>query len=199
MLGLLNIGIFGSSRVFFQVLCCHSMTLIYALASSVTMQVLYNKYGEIITMHSFSKTDCFISKHLWVSERQTRATIITREYHVGVMFCHCGNRIAFLSHGCLLNRLFRRRSKKTSKLRVTGLCAGKSPATSEFPAQRASNAENVSFWWRHHVVKNRAVCWMLQRCRKVSAFIRAIKWDPGSIFAIHCGSRALPNDIEGLT
>ena len=26
--------------------------------------------------------------------------------------------------GCLLNRLFRRGSKKTSKLRVTGLCAG---------------------------------------------------------------------------
>ena len=30
-------------------------------------------------------------------------------------------------HGCLLNRLFRRRSKKTSKLRVTGLCVGNSP------------------------------------------------------------------------
>ena len=30
-------------------------------------------------------------------------------------------------HGCLLNRLFRRRSKKTSKLRATGLCAGNSP------------------------------------------------------------------------
>ena len=30
-------------------------------------------------------------------------------------------------HGCLLNRLFRRRWKKTSKLRVTGLCAGNSP------------------------------------------------------------------------
>ena len=29
-------------------------------------------------------------------------------------------------HGCLLNRLFRRRSKKTSKLRVTGLCVGNS-------------------------------------------------------------------------
>ena len=29
--------------------------------------------------------------------------------------------------GCLLNRLFRRRSKKTSKLRVTGLCVGNSP------------------------------------------------------------------------
>ena len=50
---------------------------------------------------------------------------------------------------CLLNRLFRGRSKKTSKLRVTGLCAGNSPLTGEFPAQRASNAENVSIWWRH--------------------------------------------------
>ena len=45
----------------------------------------------------------------------------------------------------------RHRSKKTSKLRVTGLCAGNSPVTGEFPAQRASNAENVSIWWRHHV------------------------------------------------
>ena len=51
---------------------------------------------------------------------------------------------------CLLNRLFRRRSKKTSKLRVTGLCEGNSPVTGEFPAQRASNAENASHWWRHH-------------------------------------------------
>ena len=37
-----------------------------------------------------------------------------------------------------------------SKLRVTGLCAGNSPVTGEFPAQMASNAENVSIWWRHH-------------------------------------------------
>ena len=44
----------------------------------------------------------------------------------------------------------RRRSKKTSKLCVTGLCVGNSPVTGEFPAQRASNAENVSIWWRHH-------------------------------------------------
>ena len=36
-------------------------------------------------------------------------------------------------HDCLLNRLFRRRSKKTSsKLHVTGLCAGNSLLTGEF-------------------------------------------------------------------
>ena len=53
-------------------------------------------------------------------------------------------------HDCLLKHLLRRRSKKTSKLCVTGLCAGNSPVTSEIAAQRASNAENVSSWWRHH-------------------------------------------------
>ena len=47
-------------------------------------------------------------------------------------------------HDCLLNRIFRRRSKKTSKLCVTGLCVGNSPVTGEFPAQGASNAEIVS-------------------------------------------------------
>ena len=36
-------------------------------------------------------------------------------------------------HGCLLNRSFRCRLKKTSKPRVTGLCTGNSPVTGEFP------------------------------------------------------------------
>ena len=35
--------------------------------------------------------------------------------------------------GCLLNRLFRRRLKQTSKLRVTGLCAGNSPGPVNSP------------------------------------------------------------------
>ena len=59
------------------------------------------------------------------------------------------------------------RSKKTSKLRVTGLCEGNSPVTGEFPAQRASNAENVSIWWRHH-----ANC----RYHKVALHIRTSPW-----------------------
>ena len=51
---------------------------------------------------------------------------------------------------CLLNCWFRHRWKKPSKLYVTGLCVGNSPVTGEFPAQKASNAENVSIWWRDH-------------------------------------------------
>ena len=53
-------------------------------------------------------------------------------------------------HHCLLNCLFGRRTKKTPKLRVTGLCVGNSPETGELPAQMTSNAENVSIWRRHH-------------------------------------------------
>ena len=45
---------------------------------------------------------------------------------------------------CLANLLFRRRSKKTPKLCVTGLCDGSPSVTDGFPSQWASNAEDVS-------------------------------------------------------
>ena len=65
---------------------------------------------------------------------------------------------------CLFSRLIRRRSKKTSKLRVTGLCAGNSPVTGEFPAQMASNAENVSIWWRHQALSFQVVWLICDNC-----------------------------------
>ena len=72
-----------------------------------------------------------------------------------LQWCHNGHDCVsnHQTYDCLFNRLFRRRSKKTSKLRVTGLCEGNSPVTVEFPTQMASNAENVSIWWRHHVLQ----------------------------------------------
>ena len=57
----------------------------------------------------------------------------------------------------LLNRLFRRRSKKTSSA---------SPVTGEFPAQMASNAEKVSIWWRHHGQRPK-----VQACRKLNGWL----------------------------
>ena len=71
-----------------------------------------------------------------------------------LLWRHCG-RDGVSNHQpreYLLNCSFRCRSKKTSKLCVTGLCAGNSPVTGEFPAQMASNAETVSIWWRHHEI-----------------------------------------------
>ena len=49
----------------------------------------------------------------------------------------------------LLKCLFRHRSKEIPKLRVTGPCEGNSAVTGE-SRQMASDAENVSIWWRHH-------------------------------------------------
>ena len=54
-------------------------------------------------------------------------------------------------HGCLLNRLFRCRSGKTSKLRVTGLCVGNSPGLVNSPHKGPVTRKNVSIWWRHHI------------------------------------------------
>ena len=53
---------------------------------------------------------------------------------------------------CLFNRLLRRRSKTRQHQSSASLAfvRGNSPLTGEFPSQRASNAENVSIWWRHH-------------------------------------------------
>ena len=43
------------------------------------------------------------------------------------------------------------RSKKTSKLRVTGLCPGNSPVTGEWiPRANGRLRGKVSIWWRHH-------------------------------------------------
>ena len=42
--------------------------------------------------------------------------------------------------------------KNTPKLRLTGLRGGNPPITGRFPSQRASNGENISIWWRHHMI-----------------------------------------------
>ena len=89
----------------------------------------------------------------------------------------------------LFNGLCRWGSKKTSKRRGTGLCEGNSPVTGEFPSQRASNAENVSIWWRHHESKHDvqfscaiyqpllAHHWRVHQCLLTSRFIApSIPW-----------------------
>ena len=95
-----------------------------------------------------------IEMHCHVSSKQRRKNnmLLTSQLIKTLPWRHNG-RDGVSSHqpyDCLLDHLFRRRSKKTSKIPITGLCAGNSPVTGDFPAQSASNAENISIWWRHH-------------------------------------------------
>ena len=96
-------------------------------------------------------------------------------------------------HDCLLNLLFRRRSKKTSKLRITGLCAGNSPGTGEFPAQMASYAEKcfhlmtsswcfVNYFDRISILAERFfwIEYQINRWYKNSWLIEEIMWGVGT-------------------
>ena len=97
---------------------------------------------------------CFSSNQRWFRRFDLNNGLV-RNHYIDVITSTMTSQITSLTI-VLLNRLFRRRSKKTPKLCVTGFCAGNSPVTGEFPAQRASNADNGSIWWRHHekIVKN---------------------------------------------
>ena len=96
------------------------------------------------------------------------ANKLTKKYSLQCLHNRRNGVSSHQPHNCLLNLLLRRRSKKTSKLRVTGLCVGNSPVTGEFPAQMASNAENVSIWWRH--LAKDLYYWL---------FVWAFHWLPG--------------------
>ena len=91
-------------------------------------------------LYGLPETDQLHTRH-WVFTFHKR--------YKGVIMSEIASQITSLTIG-YSTVYSRRRSKKTSRLRVTGLCAGNSPVTGEFPAQRASNVDNVSFWWRRH-------------------------------------------------
>ena len=121
-----------------QIMKCDKIILATILKVFVMLQKLEKKYWKVVMICS-SSTACESCEAFHYSD-----VMIRHDGPDGVW----NNR----PRDCLLNRLFRRRSKKISKLRVTGLCAGNSPVTGEFPAQMTSNAENVSIWWRHPLI-----------------------------------------------
>ena len=102
-------------------------------------------------------------------------------------------------HDCLLNRLFRRRSKKTSKLRVTGLCTGNSPGTREFPKQMVSNAENVSIWWRHHGVGHMTVPTPDNMPDSTVGHSLVTSYGTLSILVSSSSNGVLPEETQGLS
>ena len=120
-------------------------------------------YGKAYTYIHMYKSIC--SSNTWINHyRHCHYWYIAGLNDILKIFCclmgnmHCSDIVMSINgvsnhqrYDCLLNCLFRCRSKKTSKLRITGLCEENSQDNGVFPAQRASNTENVFIWWRHHV------------------------------------------------
>ena len=132
-------------------ICCkspidieQSVSAKLTLNSWISVKLCRKKYVKVRALSSHSFVSEFFRNILYSQFTATEAITLQR---------HHNERNAVSNHqphDCLLNRLFRRRSKKISMLRGTGLCEGNSSETGEFPVQMASNAENASIWWHHH-------------------------------------------------
>ena len=131
--------------------------------SSGRNQVLLGKYyhwGATTRLRDYFKLICKVCMVFFVENIEIDNIKMKVSYNSGSLLWHHNEHDGVSNHqphDCLLNRVFRRGSKKTSKVRVTGLCALNSSVTGEFPAQRASNAENASIFltsscWAHFIL-----------------------------------------------
>ena len=116
---------------------------IYSLDTTIYGNHIIQKINSYMSVVSNIKTSlwCRVLKPKWKQDMSS------------LQWCH-NERHSVSNHQrleCFLNSSFRRRSTKTSKLRVPGLCQGNPPVTDGFPSQRPSSAGNVSSWWRNHV------------------------------------------------
>ena len=93
------------------------------------------------------------------------------------------------------------RRRSNIKLRVTRLCAGYSPVTGEFPAQRASNTKNVSLWWRHYVSLQQSISseWSQQWWMPSQYCIPAMHWSPLAHRRSSGGHRTRPATGRSVT
>ena len=98
--------------------------------------VKLNKPDDQGCANSMACQSHYQHKHIYISSITDTEYPLKCRFHLIPLQCHNGRDGVsnHQPHHCLLNRLFRRRSKKTPKLRVTDLCAGNSPVTGEFPA-----------------------------------------------------------------
>ena len=90
-------------------------------------------YGKIVNAPDCFRANGYCLHHMC----DTCCQAINASYFISLQWRHnVRNGVSnHQPHHCLLKRLFRRKSKKTPKLRVTGLCTGNSPVTAEFLAQ----------------------------------------------------------------
>ena len=86
--------------------------------------LVFTRWRHMRDNFVYAPSQCIAVSH-WLGACTVWSLHWRHKYHGGVS--------NHQPHGRLLNRLFRRKSKKTSKLRVTGLCVGNSPVPVNSP------------------------------------------------------------------
>ena len=138
--------------------CCHCTFVIYA-------SNIHNLFVDFLKSQSFNRIP-FCIFCMYQTQKLVKYRWLILEFIYGLVYATHNNDVIMravasqITSLMFTQSLFRRRSKKTSKLHITGLCAGNSlmTMTGEFHAQNASNVENISICWRHHIDKT---CLML--------------------------------------
>ena len=99
-------------------------------------RMIYKQYMQHpVVVLGFNKLLMYFSMPVVIIIMSFQHCKVNRPHYNDVVMGAMASQITSLTI-FLLNRLFRCRSKETSKFHVTGLCAGNSPVTGEFPAQR---------------------------------------------------------------
>ena len=91
------------------------------------------------------------------------SVLVLRGLNMSLQWCH--NEPDGISYhwllSCFLSHLFQRRSKRTSKLCVTGLCEGNPPVTSGFPLTKDQWCENCFHLMTSSWCRLSWACWYL--------------------------------------
>ena len=100
----------------------------------------FSKHYIIYKMNYWMKyatvsSDTDVEIHVWYRESRDKLTRNCWTNHRSFDFCLTASVDSHQRH---------------IKVCISGLYVGNSSVTGELPAQRASNAEKVSIWWRHH-------------------------------------------------
>ena len=159
---LVNIGL-GYGLLVELMFIVLSIRPIWIWCSEIILKVYNLSPKKKLTMAIFIQVSIFTGSLGPIFTRQETLTMVTSQEICMRCFAVCvlSKSLLSVSHynDVIMNkmafRLFTQpfvqaQIKENIKVRVTDLCAVNSPVTGEFPAQRASNTENVSIWWRHH-------------------------------------------------
>ena len=113
-----------------QKCCVHMDTNVYPTTQWKAISTSQRHKRQACMMTSWHGTSSF--PHYWLFARAIQRSQVDCRHRISTLRWRHNERDGVSSHqphDCLRNRLFRRRSKETLKLHVTGLCAGNSPVT----------------------------------------------------------------------
>ena len=126
--------------------CCSRLIFINLgqVFSAVCSGLLKNHIATLL----WGEYRCFSTKRTSNAKSVSMSLCICDTHYGDVIMDAIASQITSLT--IVYSTVYQTQIKENIKAARHWPLCGNSPGTGEFPAQMASNAENVSIWWRHH-------------------------------------------------